>query len=383
MRQPAKPLALLFSLVIFGFTTPPSKITQQPVQEKKIQVAILLDVSGSMTGLIEQAKSQLWNMVNILGKAQCADNTILKIELALYEYGRTSASSSGPGYVKQLSSFTNDLDSVSKVLFGLGTTGGDEFCGQVIYNSLDELKWDVSSDNYKVIFIAGNESFLQGNIHYTKACGKAKEKGVIVNTIYCGRYEQGIAEHWNLLGECGNGSYSYINHNASEIEIPTPFDTALITLNTRLNSTYIGYGAMGFANTARQGYVDGLNFKMNNQVAAKRIEAKAKSNVYFNSSWDLVDARIADSSIIPKIKKADLPDSLKNKSAKEIEVIVKQKSDERLAIQKEIAVVSGNRSKYISEQKEKAPQNKVEKTLETEVEKILKEQALRYNLKIE
>ena len=35
-------------------------------QKTKIQVAILLDTSGSMQGLIEQAKSRLWNIVNTL-----------------------------------------------------------------------------------------------------------------------------------------------------------------------------------------------------------------------------------------------------------------------------------------------------------------------------
>jgi hypothetical protein len=32
----------------------------------KIQVALLLDTSNSMDGLIEQAKSRLWNIVNTL-----------------------------------------------------------------------------------------------------------------------------------------------------------------------------------------------------------------------------------------------------------------------------------------------------------------------------
>ena len=34
--------------------------------DTKIQVALLLDTSSSMNGLIEQAKSRLWNIVNTL-----------------------------------------------------------------------------------------------------------------------------------------------------------------------------------------------------------------------------------------------------------------------------------------------------------------------------
>jgi hypothetical protein len=138
----------------------------------------MLDVSNSMDGLIEQAKAQLWNMVNTLGRVKCDDNSTPQIEVALYEYGRSS-NNVAKGYVKQLVSFTQDLDSISKILFNLTTNGGEEFCGQVIYTSLDELKWNEKNDQYKVIFIAGNEDFLQGNVTYTAACAKAKEKGVI------------------------------------------------------------------------------------------------------------------------------------------------------------------------------------------------------------
>src|SRR5688572_17755177 len=78
-------------------------MTEQPVEKKrapKIQVAILLDVSNSMDGLIEQAKAQLWNMVSVMGKATCND-AVPNIEIALYEYGRP-ANDVRAGYVKRI-----------------------------------------------------------------------------------------------------------------------------------------------------------------------------------------------------------------------------------------------------------------------------------------
>ncbi len=348
----------------------------------KIQAAILLDVSGSMNGLIEQAKALLWNMVTTLGKAQCADNSSPQVEIALYEYGRTN-NDQGKGYVKQLSPFTRDLDEVSKILFSLNTNGGDEYCGQVIYTSMDELTWDASAGNYKVIFIAGNEDFLQGNLHYTKACNKAKEKGVIVNTIYCGDYKRGLEEHWNLAGECGNGSFTNINQDAKEADIPTPYDTTLIVLNNKLNNTYIGYGAFGYTNKIRQEKVDQLNFSKSKNLASKRMEAKAKSKVYSNTSWDLVDATMADSTYIARVDKKTLHDSLKNKTTAQLQQIVEEKTTERNAIQQEIIGVNASRTKYIAEQKAKSAINKNEPTLETEVDKIIKEQVQRFSMKIE
>ena len=106
-----------------------------------------------MDGLIEQAKAQLWNMVNTLGKAKCDGSVSPKIEIALYEYGRTTNDAKA-GYVKLINGFISDLDSLSENLFSLKTNGGDEYCGQVIYTSLQQLQWDAAPENYKVIFIA-------------------------------------------------------------------------------------------------------------------------------------------------------------------------------------------------------------------------------------
>lgn len=378
-----KSLVVITSASLFAFSSSAKQKQTTPTNPAphKIQVAILLDVSGSMQGLIEQAKEQLWNMVTTLGKAQCSDNTKPQIELALYEYGRTT-NDQAKGYVKQLSPFTSDLDEVSKILFGLTTDGGDEYCGQVIYTSMDELQWKEGENNYKVIFIAGNEDFLQGKLHYSKACTRAKSKGVIVNTIYCGSYEQGIAEHWNLLGECGQGSYTNINHNARVDDIPTPYDSTLIVLNNRLNSTYVGYGTMGFANTTRQQEMDKLNYKASAKAGMKRAEAKASSNVYNNASWDLVDAVKADSAYITKVDKNTLPDSLKNKTTEELRLYVQMKTTERELLQKQMLEASANRTRYIAEQKAKNVTSK-EATLETAVEKVLKEQVQRANMKID
>jgi hypothetical protein len=384
-KPAAVTLFILTTIIILSFTTStrpassPASINADP----KIQVAILLDVSGSMDGLIEQAKAQLWNMVSVMGRAQC-DGIAPKIEIALYEYGRTTNDAKA-GYVKKINGFINDLDSLSQNLFSLKTNGGDEYCGQVIYTSLQELQWDASPLNYKVIFIAGNEDFLQGNLHYTKACNEAKNKGVVVNTIYCGDKMQGIREHWNLVGECGNGSFTNINQNAKEEEIPTPYDSLIYAYNEKLNGTYIAYGAAGAGYQSKQSAMDAANANMSKSAGIKRIKAKG-SKVYNNAQWDLVDASMLKDRtplFYEEIRK-ELPDSLKKKSAEELKVFVDEKSKERAAVQKEIATLNTKRDTYIAAEKAKNATNKNNAaTLETEVERIIKEQAKRYKMEIQ
>jgi hypothetical protein len=381
-----KPITIAPCFVLSIFLLP-SKATlkkDNPVKPK-IQVAILLDVSGSMSGLIGQAKTQLWNMVSVMGKAEC-NNQTPAIEIALYEYGRPT-NDKKQGYVKQINGFTSDLDQLSKNLFSLRTDGGDEYCGHVIYSSLGQLDWDTSSSCYKVIFIAGNEDFLQGDIHYAQACDEAKRKKVIVNTIYCGDKNQGIVEHWNLGGECGNGSFSNINQNATEVEIPTPYDTTLLTLNKRLNSTYVHYGERGEENMRLMAFVDETNPYRGNAYA-KRVAVKGNRQLYNNGTWDLVDLNNADStgrgldnSFIAKLDRKTLPDSLRKKTNKELLEIIKNKSAERAIIQKDIREVYAKREKYITDEKQKSAL-KNDPTLETEIEKIIREQVKRFNMVI-
>lgn len=357
------------------------KINPIVAKDPKIQVAILLDVSNSMDGLIEQAKAQLWNMVSVMGKAKCG-NTTPQIEIALYEYGRPG-NNVKEGYVKQLSDFTSDLDRLSQTLFNIKTYGGDEYCGHVIYSSLTKLNWDSAGSNYKVIFIAGNEDFLQGDISYTKACAEATKKGVIVNTIYCGDKRQGVSEHWNLAGECGSGSYTNINQDAKMDDIATPYDSLLFSLNDQLNNTYIAYGSAGQGYFIQQAEVDKKNYSLNKSVAAKRVAVKGKKELYKNTTWDLVDASAYDSLMVDKVDMKTLPDSLKTKSRTEIKAIIKEKNKVRTSIQKQIATTSTQRELYIAGEKAKSTTGNTTATLETEIEKIIQQQAKRFNMVIE
>ena len=389
MKSLFKPTAaVIFILPIFLLLSAKkkeNKIPEHTAKEvkpaPKIQVAILLDVSNSMDGLIQQAKAQLWNMVSVMGKAKCNEVTP-QIEIALYEYGRSS-NDIKQGYVKQVSGFTNNLDELSKKLFGLTTNGGDEYCGHVIHNSVNQLNWDTAASNYKVIFIAGNEDFLQGDIVYTRACTEATKKGILINTIYCGDRMQGLQEHWNLGSECGGGSFTNINQDAKTEEIPTPYDSMLFVYNEKLNDTYIGYGDEGAKSYETQADMDKMNYSLSKSAAVQRIGVKGKKELYKNSNWDLVDKAVYDSVGFSKLDMKTLPDSLKNKSRKELEKIVKAKNIERSNIQQQIARLYTKRETFIANAKLKQGTKNADNTLETAIEKIIKQQARKHHMIID
>ena len=143
-----------------------------------IKVALLLDTSNSMDGLIDQAKAQLWEIVNELSYAKC-DDSKPNLQIALYEYGNDRLNGD-EGFIRQVLAFSSDLDEISKQLFSLTTNGGNEYCGHVIQTSLNQLNWGNNPDDLKLIFIAGNEPFTQGNISYKEAAKLASGRATFL-----------------------------------------------------------------------------------------------------------------------------------------------------------------------------------------------------------
>ena len=377
MKTYFKTLLLSFALIGFISCNAKNKKQNLALNEVKtinhepskqfIKVALLLDTSNSMDGLIDQAKAQLWDIVNELSYAKCGTKKP-NLQIALYEYGNDRLNGS-EGFIRQVLAFSEDLDDISKELFSLTTNGGNEYCGQVIQTSLNQLNWGKNPDDLKLIFIAGNEPFTQGEINYKDASSNANEKDVTVNTIFCGDYNQGISSYWKDGAKLTNGDYMAINQNRATVHIASPYDDEILILNQKLNKTYIAYGSSGSRKMAMQAEQDMNASGYSKANAVKRTISKS-SHLYKNKSWDLVDAVEQEEVVIEDIDDEALPMQLKGKTKTEIKTYVTKKSKERESIQNEIAALNTKRKSYLSKQKSVRSNN-----LENVMTKAIKEQA--------
>lgn len=332
-------LILFFNLSAFAPAPP-------VVKDQSIQLALLLDTSNSMDGLIDQAKSQLWKIVNELAAAKCTDGRKPNIKIALYEYGNDGLPSS-EGYIRLVSGLTDDLDVISEKLFSLSTNGGNEYCGQVINTSLKQLEWSTSANDLKMIFIAGNEPFTQGGISYRTAGTHAREKSVVVNTIFCGPFEEGVSTRWKDGADITGGSYMSIEQNRKTVYVPSPYDDRISALNERLNDTYVYYGANGASKKELQSRQDSNAGSYGDANKVERAVSKS-SHAYKNSTWDLVDASKENEEVIVKAKDEDLPKEMKGMTVTQRQAYVKEKAIERKKIQDEIQTLSRKRQEYIT-----------------------------------
>ncbi|SMC42272.1 vWA domain-containing protein [Moheibacter sediminis] len=343
---------------------------EENLAETKIQVALLLDTSSSMDGLIDQAKSRLWNIVNTLTTLRY-DGKMPVIEISLYEYGNDGLSAES-GFIRQVTALTTDLDLLSEKLFALRTNGGAEFCGQVIKTSLDELKWDSNKKSMKLIYIAGNEPFNQeGSINYTEAISEAVSKNVFVNTIHCGDDQSGQMGFWKDGAVKGKGEYFFIDQNQKVRYISTPYDVKIDDCNTRLNATYMYYGREGNMMKERQEQQDKAAESISYENKASRAEAKAGSN-YSNAGWDLVDAFNQKQIKLEDLDKSTLPEKYKNMTTKQLQTEIEKLNKQRSEIQKEIIDLSSQREKFIQTELEKTGEG------ETDLGKAITDAVLKF-----
>ena len=373
----SQPFVFLVVFLFTSFTTDKHDVAA-PAKDQTIMIALLLDTSSSMDGLIDQAKSQLWKIVNEVAAAKSGDGKQPNIEIALYEYGNAGLSSS-EGYIRQVSALTQDLDVISEKLFSLSTNGGNEFCGLVIKTALNELAWSASNADLKMIFIAGNEPFTLGSVSYELACGAAKEKGVVVNTIYCGDFNDGIALSWKRGANLTGGTFMSIEQNSKTVYVPTPYDDQIAALNDKLNATYVYYGASGESRKEQQIVQDKNAASYGLANIAERSFCKS-SHAYKNSSWDLVDAAKDNEKVIAETKTDDLPTEMRTMNIEQRKVYIRQKSEERINIQVGIQSLNKNRQEYIYKN---TPQSSKDKMLDASMMKAIKEQGRAKNLKWE
>jgi hypothetical protein len=352
----------------------------EPSQAKPlVQIAILLDTSNSMDGLIEQAKGQLWKICNEFIKAK-QKGVAPEVQVALYEYGKSSLSGAS-GWIRRIQPLTTDLDKISEELFALKTNGGEEFCGWVIKDAVNELEWSPRSDVYKVIFIAGNEPFTQGPVSYAEACKAAINKGIIVNTIHCGTEVEGINGKWKDGATIADGKYLVIDHNRAVVSIEAPQDKEIARLGEELNKTYVAFGAKGKAGAERQKGQDANAAALAPASGAtvQRAITKASAN-YQNSSWDLVDAAKDEKFEVAKLKSEELPAEMQEMNVTERKGFIDKKAKERSELQAKIQKLTADRDQYAAQRTKEAATTD---TLDTAVISAVHEQGAKRNLVFE
>jgi von Willebrand factor type A domain len=320
-------------LVICALSAPAAAQENQP----HVDLVIALDVSGSMRGLIDATRVKLWDVVRLLGRAQPQP----RVRVGLITFGGKYHDAAA-GWVRRELDLTTDLDAVSARLFALQARGSQEYVARTVQTAAREMSWDQDPKALKILFVAGNESAEQDpRVTLASALAEARQRGLFVNTIYCGRPDEHDAMEWRRVAALGAGEFASIDHRQSAVARITPYDAELGRLSLELSHTYVGYGDGAGVRRANQAAEDKRAAADGPQVAAARAAAKA-TRAYDNSDWDVVDAYARHHSV------EKLPPEMAAMSDSERAGFVRNKLAAREALQQRIRDLSGKRDAFLS-----------------------------------
>jgi len=349
-------------------TDSPAPVVAAMQSSRAIDLVICLDVSGSMSGLINAARQNLWSIVNDMATLQPQP----ELRVALLTYG-SPAYGAETGFVSIQAELTTDLDLVSQQLFALTTNGGSEFVARVVKRSLDDLKWSHDPLALKLIFVAGNEPATQDPVFDAmQMASTAIGKGVLVNTIYCGDQQKPEADGWRQVARMADGKFVAIEQDQIAV-IATPFDKELMDLSAKINTTYLTFGMDRLGWASNQVAQDSNALSLNLAAAAQRCQTKA-SSLYYNPTFDLCDAVKDPKFVLSAVKKEELPEVMRTMTAVQMTAHVALMQKQRGGIQKQVAEIGKKRDAYVMEDRRKQA-GAGEKLFEDAILESVREQA--------
>jgi Mg-chelatase subunit ChlD len=153
------------------------------IAKPTVEVAFVLDTTGSMGGLIEGAKRKIWSIATAIVDS----NPDADIRMGLVAYRDI-----GDDYVTRKVELTRDIQDLYASLLELKARGGGDWpesVNEALDVAVNKLQWTTGSDARRIVFLVGDApphmDYAQ-DTKYPLTLATAKQKDIIVNAVLAG-----------------------------------------------------------------------------------------------------------------------------------------------------------------------------------------------------
>jgi uncharacterized protein YegL len=346
------------------------------VARPTVEVAFVLDTTGSMGGLIEGAKRKIWSIATAIVDS----NPDADIRMGLVAYRDI-----GDDYVTRTFDLTTDIQDLYANLLELKARGGGDWpesVNEALDVAVNKLRWTQTGDVRRIVFLVGDApphmDYAQ-DTKYPTTLAVAKQKEIIVNAVLAGDARD-TARIWRDIAQLGNGRFIPIPQDGGQVVIiETPYDDDIIILQKQINGTVIPYGPRSL-----QKHTEDRTRQLS-QVAAAAPSQASEMASYLNKrarvsseavtgEGDLVSDVAAGRQKLAAVKDDELPDHMRAlEPAARIDELDKQ-MNQRKALNEKLGALVAKRDKFVAEQRDKAPKGSsfdrvVEDTLKAQIKR--------------
>jgi von Willebrand factor type A domain len=365
-------IPLLFLAVLPAVRPTPARVTPvtaRPAAAPRIEVAFVLDTTGSMGGLIDGAKRKIWSIARRIGEGRPRPD----VRIALVGYRDLSDE-----YVTRVHDFSRDMDEVHERLMAFQANGGGdtpEHVSAALGAAVDRLSWS-EGQALRVVFLVGDAPphlDYQDGHDYAAYARTARRRGIAIETIQCGGDPQ-TARVWQEIAGLGDGHYARIDAQGGMPALVTPVDAELARLNAELTTTVVASGsAAERAKTSR---------RLESRAAMPAAMA-AEAAGYFAGAARQAERDLVSLSPEAQTKElraladrpAEAPKAIAGKSDADALAYLKDQKTKRERVQQQIGVLQKQREDYLAKTAPAAD------GFDEQVVEALREQAARQGIK--
>lgn len=342
-----------------------------------VEVAFVLDTTGSMSGLIEGAKRKIWSIATTI----LDDNPDADIRMGLVAYRDI-----GDDYVVRSVDLTTDIQDLYGQLLQLQARGGGDWpesVNEALDTAINKLHWRQGGDTRRIVFLVGDApphmDYAQ-DTKYPETLAVARQKDIIVNAVQAGT-AQDTARVWHEIADGGRGRYIAIPQDGGQIVvIQTPYDDDIIILQQQINGTVIPYGPAPMQRrteekTGQLAKVAAAAPASASDMASYINKRARSSSEAVTGGGDLVSDVLAGRQKLDQVKDADLPTELRALPAEQRAAKLDAQMTARKALNDKLAALVKQRDAYLLAQRDKQP--KQASSFDREVEATLKAQLKR------
>ena len=316
-----------------------------PPERPRMEVVFVLDTTGSMSGMIAGAKQKIWAIANKLKSAQPRPD--IRFGLVGYRDRRDA-------YVTKVFGLTDNLDEMYTNLHAFEAQGGGdepESVNEALHRAVRDLQWSTDPSVLRVVFLVGDarpHMDYADDVKYPETCRLANERGILINTLQCGRLS-GTEAVWREIASSTNGAYGAILQDGGTIRIETPYDQEITRLNLELNTTIILYGSK-----AEQAHAAGNTARLASMAAESVADrssylAKSEKGAVMSGRGDLVVDLMNGRAELDKLDEKKLSPELQAMAPAARQALIEQKLADRRKLQAELDALVAKRDAAVAE----------------------------------
>jgi hypothetical protein len=351
INLPAFAFALVSALAALPFSATFSAALARPTT---VEVAFVLDTTGSMGGLIEGAKRKIWSIATAIVDS----NPDAEIRMGLVAYRDI-----GDDYVTKTFDLSTDIQDLYANLLELKARGGGDWpesVNEALDVAVNRLHWTPADDTRRIVFLVGDApphmDYAQ-DTKYPTTLAVAKQKDIIVNAVLAGSARD-TERVWRDIARAGNGRFIPIPQDGGQVVIiETPYDDDIIILQKEINGTVIPYGSHELQRHTED-KTQQLSRAAPSQASemASYLNKRAKvSSEAVTGEGDLVSDVASGRTRIGAVKDEELPAKLRALTQEQRISELDNQMKQRKALNEKLAALVASRDKYVAEQRDKAP----------------------------